>query len=118
MQVEKGSYQPSAEVQAEYSPAIKQIGTNIDTSLSKSGRESNVDYASELNSTCESVSFRVFFESPVIYQLYFRSSYSHLSPGQRVTIYIYHAGGFGWSYRCPGGGYTLELPDPQYGYQS
>jgi len=31
MQAEKGSCLPGAEVQAEYSPAIEQIGTTIDT---------------------------------------------------------------------------------------
>jgi hypothetical protein len=52
----------------------------------------------------------MFFEVPVIRLLYLHTSYSHLSPGRRVTPFIYLAGGFGWGGCHPDTGVSLALP--------
>jgi len=61
--------------------------------------------------------FRLFFEDPVICQLYLRDSHSDLSPSRHVTLSVCLAGSFGWGDCEYGSGISLELQASQCGYK-
>ena len=55
----------------------------------------------------------MFFEIPAIGRQYLHASYSHFSPGRRITSCIYLAGRFGWGGCYPDTGVSLALPARQ-----